>query len=223
LLELKSIGAWDEIDILYVFATDGDSNFAKINWKNPGVFNCTAVNSPTHTENEGFAGNGSNAYLNTGWESANDGVNFTLNDCGVFAYVNNAVGSAILLGVEETGGASSNGQISLTAKNSLGNMAYSLNGAGVSIANGSSENGFYHSRRTASNASRIARNSTLSSNSTETSVSLTTRPLYILAYNNAGSAQIFGAPQISIFGAGASLNGLESDLYNAWNDYFNAL
>lgn len=37
LKHLKNYGIWDKLDLLYVFASNGDSNFIRLNWKNPGV------------------------------------------------------------------------------------------------------------------------------------------------------------------------------------------
>ena len=70
---LKSIGAWDELDVLWVFATDGDSDFATLNLKAPTLFKCSPVNSPIFTSLEGFTGNGSTSYLTTGWNPAPNG------------------------------------------------------------------------------------------------------------------------------------------------------
>jgi hypothetical protein len=40
---LKSSGIWSELDFLYIMATDGDSNYARINWSNPGTFQLADV------------------------------------------------------------------------------------------------------------------------------------------------------------------------------------
>src|SRR5690606_670175 len=53
-LALKDSGVWVLLDILYVFATDGDSDYATLNWKDPTSHQCAKVNSPTFTANSGF-------------------------------------------------------------------------------------------------------------------------------------------------------------------------
>ena len=63
--DLKTAGVWDKLDLFYVFATDGDSNFATLNWKTPASFQTTKVNSPTFHLNQGFQGDGSSSYLDT--------------------------------------------------------------------------------------------------------------------------------------------------------------
>jgi len=64
--KLQYAGYWDKFDILY-FLQAYDSATARINWKSPGTFNMTAVNSPTFTKDGGFTGNATSAYLATAY------------------------------------------------------------------------------------------------------------------------------------------------------------
>ena len=75
IVELKNNSIWDKLDLFYLFKTDGDNDFATLNWVDPSSYKITEVNSPTFTTNVGFMGNGTNAYLNTGWD-ATIGPNF---------------------------------------------------------------------------------------------------------------------------------------------------
>lgn len=84
---LKTGSVWNNLDLFYLFATNGDSNFATLNWKNPSLYKATAVNSPTFTSNIGFTGNGVNAYLNTNWNPTL-GVNFTQDSASHGVYTN---------------------------------------------------------------------------------------------------------------------------------------
>ena len=70
-LDLKSGGIWSKLDIFYTFATDGDSDFATLNWKAPSNYQITKVNSPTFTTNDGFKGDGTSSHLDTGWNESN--------------------------------------------------------------------------------------------------------------------------------------------------------
>jgi len=63
--DLKTAGVWDKLDLFYVFATDGDSDYATLNWKTPASFQATKVNSPTFISNEGYQGDGSSSHLDT--------------------------------------------------------------------------------------------------------------------------------------------------------------
>ena len=84
---LKTGSVWNKLDLLYIFAGNGDSNFATLNWKNPSQYRAVPVNSPTYTANIGFTGNGTNAYLNPGW-NATLGTNFTQNSATHGVYTN---------------------------------------------------------------------------------------------------------------------------------------
>ena len=81
--DLKTAGVWDKLDLFYVFATDGDGDYATLNWKTPASFQLTKTNSPTFTTNEGFAQSGT-AYLDSGYDLSTDGTNYTQDDAGMF-------------------------------------------------------------------------------------------------------------------------------------------
>jgi len=76
-VDLKDAGVWSKLDLLYVFATDGDSDFASINWLDPNNYEITKVSSPTFTTDVGFTGNGSSSYLNPSYNQGTDGVNWS--------------------------------------------------------------------------------------------------------------------------------------------------
>ena len=84
-VDLKNGGYWDGLDSFSMFATDGNSDFALIDWIR--LTDYTAVNSPTFTTNQGFLGNGTSSYLDTNFVPATDGNNFTLNDAGITFYM----------------------------------------------------------------------------------------------------------------------------------------
>ena len=83
-VDLKDAGIWSKLDTFGVFATDGDSDFALIDWIR--LTDYTAVNSPTFTTNQGFQGDGVSAYIDTNWNPFTDGVNYTLNDASFGGY-----------------------------------------------------------------------------------------------------------------------------------------
>ena len=84
-VDLKAAGVWSKLDTFAVFATDGDSDFALIDWINLSQY--TAVNSPTFTTNEGFTGNGTSSYLDLNYDPTVDGVNYTIDDAAWGQYV----------------------------------------------------------------------------------------------------------------------------------------
>jgi hypothetical protein len=83
---LISSGVWAKLDTLFVLANDGGASFACINWKNPSGTKATLVSSPTFTTNQGFNSNGSSSYIDTNFNASTQGVNFTNNIAGEFAY-----------------------------------------------------------------------------------------------------------------------------------------
>lgn len=75
---LKTEAVWNELDLFYVFATNGDSDFATYNWIDPSTFPITKTNNPTFTTLEGFTGDAISMYLNTGWTPSTHAVKFAL-------------------------------------------------------------------------------------------------------------------------------------------------
>jgi len=82
-VDLKTAGIWSKLDTFAVFATDGDSDFALIDWKR--VTDYTAVNSPNFTINQGFKGNGGSSYINANFNESNV-VNYSQNSASIGIY-----------------------------------------------------------------------------------------------------------------------------------------
>jgi hypothetical protein len=77
---LKAGGVWAKLDAVYAFAA-ADSQAAKINWVQPGTYNCTEVSAPAFTVDQGFTGNGTSSYLDTNFNiSSAAGRKFAQND-----------------------------------------------------------------------------------------------------------------------------------------------
>ena len=74
MLGIKSSGAWAKLDLFMCFATDGLYNIAGLDWK--GGLPAFGVNSPTFTANQGFTGNGVDAYIDTNFDPYNMGLNY---------------------------------------------------------------------------------------------------------------------------------------------------
>jgi hypothetical protein len=88
---LVAAGVWDLLDVLYVFAAHTEQA-ALLNWINPGPFDGMAVNAPTFTVDEGFTGNGSTAYIDTGFNPTTAGGNYVMNSACRFARIRTAGG-----------------------------------------------------------------------------------------------------------------------------------
>jgi len=88
-VDLKNAGIWSKLDTLAVFATDGNSDFALIDWKRLSQY--TAVNSPTFTTNGGFTGNGTSSYIDTNFNPSVGTNKYLINDEGRFFWVDNRI------------------------------------------------------------------------------------------------------------------------------------
>lgn len=83
---LYAASVWTKIDVMWVLAAH-DEQFGRLNWKSPGNFTLTAVNSPTFTVDRGFTGiSASSTLLTTGWDWATNGVQYTQNNCHISVY-----------------------------------------------------------------------------------------------------------------------------------------
>jgi hypothetical protein len=89
----KMTGIWAKLDLFYLFANNGSKEFATLNWKSPSLYQATLVNSPVFTTNQGIAGDGVAAYVDTNCNPATQGVNYTQDNAGRFAWVYSAVAS----------------------------------------------------------------------------------------------------------------------------------
>lgn len=65
ILDMKAAGLWVKSIAGKIYATDGDSDFATLDWVTPASQQATKVNSPTHSI-DGFNGNGTTIYINSG-------------------------------------------------------------------------------------------------------------------------------------------------------------
>lgn len=98
LIDLKSAGAWVKDDILYVMAQDGSAEFACLNWKNPINYYLRRINAITFVPNQGLAGDGVSAYLDTRFDPSVDGLNYTLNNASRYAYLFSAAATGAIDG-----------------------------------------------------------------------------------------------------------------------------
>lgn len=210
-VDLKAAGIWDLLDVFYVFATNGDSDFATLNWKNPALFQCTKVNSPTFTVNQGFTGNGTSSFLNTPYNFST-GINFTQNSASFGFHQNNVVET--LNNLSGSGTAAT----SIIGGTSGGKAYYRINSSGPSNTGVAiTSNGFSHINRSGIgtnlffNGSAIYQFDILSGPTSNDNLSLLRR---------GGS---FSTAQLSCAFVGGNMFDNATDFYNAWNTYLTSL
>jgi len=215
IVDLKAAGIWILLDTFYVFATDGDSNFATLNWKSPTQFRCGKVGNPTFTTNGGFTGNGTSSYLNTNWVPSTNGVNYTLNLSSLGLY---SESSSCVIGARN----GDSQRIFLNTFDGSSLLSYSINSL-VSTLGNSAGAGFYNMNRTSSTSMRTYKNGSSLGVSSRTSGSIPSVSIFLLAQNNNGVADNFSAGQIRMFYSASDLTGKQSAFNNAWNAYNSSL
>ena len=209
LVALKAAGIWSKLDTFANFATDGDSDFALIDWIRLSDY--TAVNSPTFTADEGFTGNGTSSSINTNYNPNTSGVNFSLNNASVYLYVKKEAtlgtfkvilsyaGNLGMCNEVNTRQRLNNGSSSLTT-------AVDLGGVGMKSIN-----------RTSATNLDLYSNTTLSSR-TQSSTSIYNGNNILL-----GTFSLFSDAQISCHASGASLSTENTDFVNAYNTYMTSI
>jgi hypothetical protein len=224
-LDLKSAGAWkNDLDLLYVFATDGDRNFAKINWISPGTFQATEHGTVTFHTNSDFQGDASTGYiLPGGWVATTNAVKYTLNDACIIVGVENDVSTNGF--VTGSNGAGVNAPSALFRPRLSTTSTFRINtpqASGITVATGK---GFFQLQRTGSSTSKLFSNGSQLGGTVATGSgpTLPDHEMPIFANNNNGTIGSFTSYKVSFYAVGASLSGKESALYTAWNTYFSSL
>jgi hypothetical protein len=191
---LISSGVWAKLDLILVLANDGSKEFACINWKNPSGTKATLVSSPTFTSNQGFNSNGSSSYIDTNYNAATQGVNFTNNNAGEFGYQVGAL-FGLMFG---TAGPSGDGLNVGTAT-----IGQRLNMAGTNLNTSAdmSGNGFKLINRTSA-TDVVLFNETTRLDKTTTTAARISSSRRIL---NGQNAYLHTLGRVSIYGNGASL------------------
>jgi hypothetical protein len=190
---LISTGVFAKLDTLFVLANDGGASFACINWKNPSGTKATLVSSPTFTSNAGFNSNGSSSYIDTNFNAATQGVNFTNNSASEFAYqLGGNFGSVF---------GTSGGAGDAVVLNTTVGQRLNMSGTNLTVSADMSGNGFKLINRTSATNAELFNETTQISRITTTAnrISATRRIL------NGQNVFLDTSSRVSIYGNGASL------------------
>jgi hypothetical protein len=216
LLDLKTGGIWNKLDTFGVFATDGDSDFALIDWIR--LTDYTAVNTPTFTTNQGYASDGASSYINTNYNPLVDGVNSQENDSSGGAYQFN-----VSLATSIFGGA----RISFTIREMVFMNTRHRWLANQTVGAYTATTGFTQWGKTSSTTGYVRNDGTdypLTGLVTGNN-QLPNFDFYFLAVNTNGAAGLYsdaGNP-FGIFFIGASLDSEKANFETAINTYISAL
>jgi hypothetical protein len=195
-------GVWAKLDLFYLFAQEVNSGGEALkNWILPGTYDAVEVangGALTFTSLEGFTGDGS-AYLNSNWDPSNNGVNYTLNDSGLGAYMRLDRNAN-----EDAFGTQQLGNRARLRPRGAGITNNNMNdNAAQSVACGDSR-GLFILQRTASNVKELFRNGVSFGAHAGASSGLSNIDMFILANNGNGSPISISQNQISVFFAGSS-------------------
>ena len=204
-VDLKDAGVWSYLDTFAIFATDGDEDFALIDWKRLTQY--TAVNSPTITSNVGFQTNGSSSYINTNYNVNTQSTNFELLSNGLSYYMK--LGGAIQHGARDSNNGNQMYYAATAKRHQISSKDYTT-----------TDDFYFASVRNGTRVDQYLNNTNVQ-NYTNTPTALPNQEYYLLSLNNGGSPIIAGTGQISFFAMGGQFN--NTDMYNAWNNYYTAL
>ena len=208
LVDLKAAGIWSHLDTFAVFATDGNSDFALIDWKRLTQY--TAFNSPTFSTNGGFTGNGTSSYIDTNFNPTVGTNNYLLNDAGRFYWVDNRTG--VQWEGVSTGGVNDSRNATTTLIR-INQGTSGLSGLNVTF----DVDGFHAINRTSSTNVELFTNTTQFSR-TSTSTSIFNANQFILRGGNT-----YNGSRFRMYAMGGNLVAENTDFYNALNTYFTSL
>ena len=208
-VDLKAAGVWSKLDTFAVFATDGDSDFALIDWINLSQY--TAYNSPTFTADQGFQGDGVSAYIDTNYNAFTSGVNYSLDSASMGGYMrlgDTSPGSSesVLFASDTTPAYS---WVRYTNKRAyLNSTAYTT----YSSATLGQNNQFSSFVRTSSTNLQIFVNGSITDNLTNNSTSVPNSTFWTLR----GITSNYGNAEMSMVYAGGDLSAEQGDFYTAF-------
>jgi hypothetical protein len=214
-VDLKAAGIWSKLDTFAVFATDGNSDFALIDWKRLSQY--TAVNSPTFTTNEGFAGDNVSAYIDSNYNPSTSGVNYTLDNASFGYYMKTISPSpSTTEGIFGARGPAIASWIRFTTQRLYINSAF----ATMSIFT-STSNQLAIANRVNATTVNIYDNGILSETLSSSRSTVVNESFKALV--SPSSTPDYTLSEVSMVFAGSNLSSEASDFNTAWNNYFTAL
>jgi hypothetical protein len=222
-LALKASGIWSKLDVLYIFANNGGTEFARLNWKNPNVNLATLINPLTFTTNQGFNGNGTSSYINTNYIPSTVGNNYQLNDCsfGYWAFSGLQTGATrVNIGTRN----STSSGLTYPVGTGESSLFVNTNTTTNSALSASSTNlGLRHFNRASSSGSRYYNSTGLVGSNTSVSFDVSNFPFFVSALNTANNSTLYTTTRFSIMFAGSSLANENTALNTAFNTYMTNL
>ena len=206
---LKQEGLWNELEVLYVFQrSSSESDFAKLNWKSPTQYRLTGTNQPTFNNANGFMGNGTNQYFQTGFIPSTMATKALVNNTSIFAGFYNAGTAGTIMG---------------TRNNAMNNFMWQTGNAilqGSTLVHpGGATIGHTHIVKNGTTHNRY-RDGVLNGTDTYTSTTLSSFELTLFGWNLAGTVGQFfnGGIRYIGMGSGSPMEAKQLKLYQIMND-----
>lgn len=199
-----STNTYAALDFLALHFLDNATD--ALRWFNSPSTLMTAVNTPTHTADQGYTGNQSSSYINANFAPSADGVQYAQNDAsiGVWVHTENTGNSNYYIGACDA----SFSNISGVFKGVSDILSHGPNGGGI-VSTSATGTGLWVANRTTSSAQQTYKNGSSAGTGAGTSTASTASDLFLLAFNNNGSASNYGDGQISASFAGRALTANE--------------
>lgn len=211
-------GIWAKIDAMWVLRAHAAQPGLQ-NWKNPGTFTATEVNSPTFTVDRGFAGNGSTSHVNSNWNGT-DGVNWTQNSACLAVYTNDGPDSASNTAYLCGGGSLSGASWILGWRSTNVIRCFINSGNNTDVGPSSTRFGLTAVNRSGSTAVEGYRNGVLNGTSTQASGTMDADDFFIGAWNEGGVRQGTSTNIIGLMLVGGSMTSTDhANLDTRWDAY----
>lgn len=215
-VQMKAQGIWSKLDVLYVFGTTGDQNFALLNWKNPNLFQCVLNNSPPFRSKYGFSGDGVSAFISTTFNPATSATQYTLNNASRVAYISTPSGQinpTVSFGTID-------GLTSGTGTNRFSNALSGFHriNAGVNITNTDLLGGSLKTINRINSSTVVLTSGSTSITQTSASTAVSSLPQTIFR-----TATTYGDCEVGMYAMGSELTGVYASFKNLIDTYMRAM
>ncbi len=208
---LLTAGVWDRLDALWLTAAH-DAQAARLNWI-ADRYNLTAINSPAFTVDRGYKGDGSAAYLTTGFIGGGASDKSQQDSATVGATIRQASvsGTRVIIGATDTTAPSGSGGTRLMTRYDSGGGTYvsmmAVNDSSNSAAVGGAlmALGTYTITRTSAATSDWYLGATLQATRASPSLAPTTEVYLLADHFITGAANFLATEEISAAFAGGGL------------------
>jgi hypothetical protein len=214
IIDLKAASVWTKFDRLWVLANAGATP-ALTCLKSLEL--ATAVNTPTFTAGQGYAGNGTSSYLDLEFAPDPDGVNYTLDSAHVSLFSRtNAAANVFDMGIGTPA------YTAIVTRFANGNALAIVNGNNVAPAFATAavanSQGLYQASRTGAASTTHYKDGASIATSNHASTSLSTTKMFLGCISNANTPADFSSRQFALASIGAGFNDTEAAAFDVCVD-----